>query len=177
MKIVYLGLGSNLGDRTENITFALSLLQSSSFICIEKISSFYETSPVGPKQRSFYNVAVKARTVLNPSDLLLFVKQVERISGRKKTIKWGPRVVDIDILFFDQTVIDIGVISDRKHYLVIPHKEIQNRLFVLIPLCEIAGNFVHPVLKQKISNILQDKSLTLKRQKVRIIAEPYNGKA
>jgi len=169
MKIVYLGLGSNLGDRAENIIFALSILQSSGFVHIDKISSFYETSPVGPKQRSFYNIVIKAKTALSPSDLLLFIKQIERISGREKTIKWGPRVVDIDILFFGQAVIDSRVTSDEKHYLIIPHREIPNRLFVLVPLCEIAENFVHPVLKRKTSNILRDKSLTLKQQKVKII--------
>jgi 2-amino-4-hydroxy-6-hydroxymethyldihydropteridine diphosphokinase len=159
---VYLSLGSNVGDRAENIVSALSFLQSSLSVNVEKISSFYETSPVGPKQRSFYNIVIEAQTDLKPGDLLLFIKRMECILGRKKTIKWGPRVIDIDILFFGRKIIDqIG--------LTVPHKEIQNRLFVLIPLSEIAGDFVHSVLKQKISGILYDKLLTLKRQKVRIV--------
>jgi 2-amino-4-hydroxy-6-hydroxymethyldihydropteridine diphosphokinase len=159
---VYLSLGSNVGDRAENIVSALSFLQSSLSVNIEKISSFYETSPVGPKQRSFYNVVIEVRTDLTPDDLLLFVKQVEYILGRRKTVKWGPRVIDVDILFFGRKIID-------QTGLTVPHKEIQNRLFVLIPLSEIAGDFVHSVLKQKISDILCDKLLTLKCQKVKIM--------
>jgi 2-amino-4-hydroxy-6-hydroxymethyldihydropteridine diphosphokinase len=159
---VYLSLGSNIGDRMENIVSALSFLQSSLSVNVEKISSFYETSAVGPKQRSFYNIVIEVQTDLKPDDLLLFIKQAEYILGRRKTIKWGPRVVDIDILFFGRKIIN-------QTDLTVPHKEIQNRLFVLIPLSEIAGNFVHSVLKQKISDILCDKLLTLKGQKVKII--------
>jgi 2-amino-4-hydroxy-6-hydroxymethyldihydropteridine diphosphokinase len=159
---VYLSLGSNVGDRAKNIIFALSFLQSSLSINIGKISSFYETSPVGPKQRSFYNIVIEVQTDFKPDNLLLFIKQVEHILGRRKTIRWGPRVIDIDILFFCQKIID-------QTGLTVPHKELQNRLFVLIPLSEIASDFVHPVLKQKVSCILYDKSLTLRCQKVKII--------
>jgi 2-amino-4-hydroxy-6-hydroxymethyldihydropteridine diphosphokinase len=159
---VYLSLGSNVGGRAENIISALSFLQSSLSVNIEKISSFYRTSPIGPKQRSFYNIVIEAQTDLEPDDLLLFIKQVEHILGREKAIRWGPRIIDIDILFFSRKIID-------QTNLTVPHKEIENRLFVLVPLNEIAGDFVHPVLKQKISGILYDKSLTLKCQKVKII--------
>lgn len=159
---VYLSLGSNIGNRAENIISAFSFLQSSLFLNIKKISSFYETSPVGPSQKSFYNIVAEAQTDLKPDDLLLLIKQAEYILGRRKTIRWGPRVVDIDILFFGKKIID-------KVNLTIPHKEVQNRLFVLVPLDEIAGNFVHPVLKRKIRTILYDKLLTLKCQKVKII--------
>ncbi|MDR1400827.1 MAG: 2-amino-4-hydroxy-6-hydroxymethyldihydropteridine diphosphokinase [Endomicrobium sp.] len=166
---IYLSLGSNIGDRVGNMLFASSLLQSSGLVDINKMSSFYETSPVGPKQRNFYNIVVKVQTNLNPTELLMLIKHVENISGRKKTIRWGPRIIDIDILFFGRKIVDIDVIPGVKHNLFIPHRRLQSRLFVLIPLCEIAGNFVHPVLKQKISDILHDKSLTLKHQKTRII--------
>jgi len=169
MKSVYLSLGSNVGNRVENIVFALSFLQSSGFVNIKRISSFYETSPVGPKQKNFCNIAVKAQTDLTPSELLLFIKHIERVSGRKKTVKWGPRVIDIDILFFGREIIDVQATAEAKFGLVIPHVEIQNRLFVLVPLCEIAADFVHPVFKRKISDIARDKSLTLKCQKVRIM--------
>jgi 2-amino-4-hydroxy-6-hydroxymethyldihydropteridine diphosphokinase len=159
---VYLSLGSNVGDRAENIVSALSFLQSNLSVDVEKISSFYETSSVGPKQRSFYNIVIEAQTDLKLDDLLLFIKRVEYILGRRNTIKWGPRIIDIDILFFGRKIID-------QTGLTVPHKEMQNRLFVLIPLSEIAGDFVHPVLKRKISSILCDKLLTLKCQKVRIM--------
>ncbi|GMO67771.1 MAG: 2-amino-4-hydroxy-6-hydroxymethyldihydropteridine diphosphokinase [Endomicrobiia bacterium] len=169
MKNIYLSLGSNIGDRTENIIFALSLLQSSEFIDIKGVSSFYETSPVGPKQRNFYNIVAKAQTDLSSTELLILIKHIEDISGREKTIKWGPRVVDIDILFFGREIVNIEVVPGTKLNLFIPHRELQNRLFVLIPLCEMAGNFVHPVLRCKISDILHDKSLTLRYQKVKIV--------
>jgi 2-amino-4-hydroxy-6-hydroxymethyldihydropteridine diphosphokinase len=148
--VIYLGLGSNIGDRAENIISALSFLQSSNFVKIKKISSFYETSPIGPKQRKFYNIAIRAITPLNPQGLLSLIKQIEKLIGRKKTLRWGPRVIDIDILFFKNIII-------TEKNLVIPHKEIQNRFFVLVSLNEIAGDFVCPLSNKKISVILNEK--------------------
>ncbi len=159
---VYLGLGSNVGDRAENISLALSFLQSSGFVDIKKMSHFYETSPIGLKQRNFYNSVVKAKTNLNPKDLLSLIKQTEKIIGRVRTLHWGPRVIDIDILFFNSRILS-------NKFLTIPHKEIQNRLFALIPLAKIAENFLHPILKQKIGCILNEKLLTLRCQKVKIL--------
>jgi 2-amino-4-hydroxy-6-hydroxymethyldihydropteridine diphosphokinase len=160
--VIYLGLGSNIGNRVENIIFALSVLQSSSFISIKKISSFYETYPIGPKQRKFCNIAVKVNTSLNPHDLLSIIKQTEKLMGRKKFFHWGPRIIDIDILFFNRTVI-----AEKK--LIVPHKEIQNRLFVLSPLNEISKSFICPILNKKIGTILSEKLLTLSCQKVKIL--------
>jgi 2-amino-4-hydroxy-6-hydroxymethyldihydropteridine diphosphokinase len=159
---IYLGLGSNIGNRLENILSTLSFIQSSLLIKIVKLSSLYETTPVGPAQKSFYNIILKAKTNLHPYDLLFFLKQLEQILGRKKTIKWGPRIIDIDILFFGNKVFNNSLLS-------IPHKELQNRLFVLIPLNEIAKNLVHPTLNKTIHVILKEKLLTLKQQKVKII--------
>lgn len=159
---IYLSLGSNIGDRAENIISALSFLRSSNFVDIKEISSFYETSHIGPKQKSFYNIVAMAKTNLNPQDLLSLIKQIEKIMGRVKTLHLGPRIIDMDILFFNKNII-------AKKYLTIPHKEIQNRLFVLIPLVEIAESFVHPTLKQKIGDILNEKLLTLRCQKVKIL--------
>ncbi|WP_158408998.1 2-amino-4-hydroxy-6-hydroxymethyldihydropteridine diphosphokinase [Endomicrobium proavitum] len=168
---IFLGLGSNIGDRAENIISALSILQSSGFVNIQKISSFYETSAVGPKQRKFYNVVVQAQTNLTPQNLLTLVKQTEVILGRKPSGKWLPRVIDIDILFYGRSVINSQLsILNSQLPLIVPHKEIEHRLFVLIPLAEIAPNFVHPVLNRKINNILKINSLTLLNQKVRITA-------
>jgi 2-amino-4-hydroxy-6-hydroxymethyldihydropteridine diphosphokinase len=160
--VIYLGLGSNIGNRIENIIFALSVLQSSGFVNIKKISSFYETLPIGPKQRKFYNIAVKANTSLNPHDLLSIIKQTEKLMGRKKTLYWGPRVIDVDILFFNHIVI-------AEKNLIVPHKEIQNRLFVLVPLNEISKNFICPISNKKIGAILNEKLLTLRCQKVKIL--------
>ncbi|MDR2427935.1 MAG: 2-amino-4-hydroxy-6-hydroxymethyldihydropteridine diphosphokinase [Endomicrobium sp.] len=160
--VIYLGLGSNIGNRVENIIFALSVLQSSGFVNIKKISSFYETSPICPKQRKFYNIVVKANTSLNPHDLLSIIKQTEELMGRKKTIHWGPRVIDVDILFFNRIVI-------AEKNLIVPHKQIQNRLFVLAPLNEISKNFICPISNKKIGVILNKALLTLRCQKVKIL--------
>ncbi len=161
---IFLSLGSNIGDRGENILSALSFLQSSGYVDICKISSFYETSAVGPRQKSFYNIAVKATTALKPQDLLLLVKRAEEILGRKKSKRWGRRLIDIDILFFGSKTV-------KTKNLVIPHKEVQNRLFALVPLSEIAANFIHPLLNRKINMILKNNLLTLKEQKVKIVAK------
>ncbi|MCL1971802.1 MAG: 2-amino-4-hydroxy-6-hydroxymethyldihydropteridine diphosphokinase [Endomicrobia bacterium] len=170
---IYLSLGSNIGDRAENILSALSFLQSSGFVEIKKISSFYETSAVGPKQRDFYNIAVEAGTQISPYGLLALIKHGEFLLGRKKSKnakRWGPRLIDIDILFFGNKIIGKDSFAARLDSdLILPHKEIQNRLFVLYPLNEIAADFVHPVLNRKINAILKKNRLTLKNQKVRII--------
>jgi len=186
---IYLGIGSNVGDRAENIMSALSFLQSSGLAVVRKISSFYETSPVGPKQRNFYNAVAEAETSLTPQELLVLVKEAERLLGRKASKHWGPRLIDIDILFYGDKVIkseEWRVKSEdtaRKKScfistlhsplftlpLEIPHKEIQNRLFVLSPLNEIAPSLIHPTLNRKINAILHEKLLTLADQKVKII--------
>jgi 2-amino-4-hydroxy-6-hydroxymethyldihydropteridine diphosphokinase len=163
-KEIYLGLGSNIGDRAENIISALSLLQSSGYVEIEKISSFYETSPIGPKQRNFCNIAAKAKTGLLPKALLVLIKQAEAILGRKPSRRWGKRTIDIDILFYASKVVNF------QFSLTVPHKEIENRLFVLAPLNEIAPDFKHPVLNKRIGVILKNKLSALMQngQKVRI---------
>ena len=159
---IYLSIGSNLGDRAENIISALSVLKSSGHTEIKKISSFYETSPVGPGQNNFYNIVLKAETHLTPEELLVFIKLAETVLGRKKTKRWGPRIIDIDILLYGDTVL-----NTKK--LTIPHQEMRNRLFVLIPLAEIAGGVVYPILNRKINHILKNNLLTHKDQKVKII--------
>ncbi|MDR1928806.1 MAG: 2-amino-4-hydroxy-6-hydroxymethyldihydropteridine diphosphokinase [Endomicrobium sp.] len=159
--VAYLGLGSNIGNRIKNIFYALSFLRDNSFISINDISSFYETSPVGYKQKYFYNAVIKVYVNIEPHDLLLYVKQIEYTLGRKKKLRWGPRIIDIDILFFGNRIInDIN--------LTIPHKEIENRLFVLIPLNEISSNFVHPILNKKISDILINRLQILRYQNQKI---------
>jgi 2-amino-4-hydroxy-6-hydroxymethyldihydropteridine diphosphokinase len=159
---VRLSLGSNIGDKKENILSALSLMQSSSFINIKKISNLYKTSPVGKKQSDFCNAVVKAKTNLNPQKLLPLIKSIEFGLGRKKTFRRGPRIIDIDILFFNNKIIN-------SKLLVIPHKEICNRLFVLVPLCEIDKKLKHPILNSSIKQILQDNLLRLKKQKIKLI--------
>jgi len=143
--IVYLSLGSNIGNRKRNLDLALNCLEQN---CLEKlkISSLYETEPVGPKQRKFYNIAGKFTTILKPQELLKVVKSIEEKLGRKKTYHWGPRVIDIDILFYGKQII-------KSDNLIIPHKEIQNRAFVLVPLKEIAPTLIHPVYHKTITTL------------------------
>ena len=148
MTTIYLSLGSNIGNRMKNIENALDELEKYNIKKI-KISSFYETEPIGPKQRKFYNIAGKFKTVLEPLELLAVLKAIEKKLGRKKTFRWGPRIIDIDILFYGNQIIEIK-------FLTIPHKEIPNRAFVLVPMREIAPNFIHPKIHKKISTIYRE---------------------
>lgn len=145
MTTIYLSLGSNIGNRKKNLEKALTELDKSNIKEI-KISSFYETEPVGPKQRNFYNIAGKFKTNLKPQELLKTVKQIEEKLGRIKTYHWGPRLIDIDILFYGKQIV-------KTKNLIIPHKEIINRSFVLVPMNEIAPNFVHPANHKTIKTL------------------------
>lgn len=134
--VIYLSFGSNIGNRRKHIEDAVCELNKNN-IKKEKISSLYETVPVGPKQRNFYNLVGKFKTDLSPEQLLKTLKNTEKKLGRKKTFRWGPRIVDVDILFYGSRII-------KSKKLTIPHKEITNRLFVLRPLNEISKNYIHP---------------------------------
>ncbi len=147
MTIIYLSIGSNIGDRRKNVELSLNELERNGINAI-KVSSFYETEPVGPKQRNFYNIVGKFRTNLRPTTLLKTLKQIEKNLGRKKTYRWGPRVIDIDILFYGNEIVE-------TKELIIPHKEIANRVFVLVPMKEIAPDFIHPKIHKKIKTILK----------------------
>ncbi len=146
---VYLGLGSNLGDREANLRYALELLGRG--IALERTSSLYDTEPWGYEdQPRFLNCVCEGRTSLQPSALLAAVKEVERTVGRGPTspdIRWGPRIVDVDILFYGQQVI-------REPALEVPHPRLAERAFVLVPLAEIAPAHLHPVLKLTVAELL-----------------------
>ncbi|MCD6134503.1 MAG: 2-amino-4-hydroxy-6-hydroxymethyldihydropteridine diphosphokinase [Candidatus Omnitrophica bacterium] len=138
MEEAFLGVGSNLGKRKENIERALELLGSNPQIVIEKISSFIETLPQGgPPQGKFINAVVKIRTSLAPYELLLFLQEIEKRLGRKREERWGPRPIDLDILIYGRKKI-------AYPYLQIPHPRLQEREFVLGPLSEI-----EPAWKEK----------------------------
>ena len=132
MSIVYLGLGSNLGDRAKNIHEAVRLLNETGVRPI-KLSSIIETDPVGgPPQGLFLNAALKAETELSPSALLKAIHAVELLLGRVRTVKDGPRTIDVDILIYDDLTLDTPE-------LVIPHPRMREREFVMRPLREIKG--------------------------------------
>lgn len=152
MSIVYFSVGSNIGNKKNNLKVALKLLKKNK-IKIIKISSIYKTEPVGCKnQPYFYNICIKAKTNLKPIDLLYKLKKIEKQMCRKKTIKWGPRIIDIDILFYN------NIILINKN-LKIPHPEIEKRKFVLIPLYEMEKNLYHPIKNLTISDIIKKKKL------------------
>ena len=129
----YLGIGSNLGDRSVNIKESIRYLKLIPRISVKKASSFYETLACGgPRnQPKYLNAAVKIRTSLTPSDLLKKLKNIELKLKRRKSVRWGPRTIDLDILFYG----DLVLASDK---LTIPHSLLHKRIFVLKPLCEIA---------------------------------------
>jgi len=131
MVVCYLGIGSNLGNRRNNIKKALDYLAKTRGIKIEKISRIYETEPVGgPAQGKFLNAAIKIKTSLTPQLLLKTIKNIEMDLGRRKTVRFGPREMDLDILLYGNKII-------KKRGLLIPHPRMFKREFVLRPLREI----------------------------------------
>lgn len=136
--IAYLGIGSNLGNRAKNIEKALKILNESSHVVINMVSSLYETEPVGYKDQGwFLNGAVEIETDLFPQELLVLLKEIESELGRKSTIHWGPRTIDLDILLY-------GDSKFQNDHLSIPHPSLSERAFVLIPLTEIAPQAIIP---------------------------------
>lgn len=139
---VYLALGSNLGDKQKNMDDAVALLQAEQKILVEKVSKFIITEPMGEvEQDDFLNGAVKIKTLLSPLDLLSTINAIEKKLGRTRTIHWGPRTIDIDILLYDDLV-------TQTETLTIPHYGMHEREFVLKPLCEISPTAFHPLLNQ-----------------------------
>ena len=151
MPMVFLGLGSNIGNKEDHINKALTFI--SELYTVKKISHLYLTEPVGNiKQDWFLNCVVEIQTDIDPKKLLSSFKSIERKLGRTKTEKNGPRTIDIDILFYGDHIV-------KTKNLVIPHPLIQERLFVLQPMMDINPDFVHPVFKKSIHELYQRSSL------------------
>ena len=138
MHTIYFGLGSNLGNKEENLYAAMSEIDEQ-IGEVTAVSTFYTTTPVGyAEQPDFYNAACKASTDLTPREVLEKVETIMRDMGRIRNISNGPRVIDIDILLYDDVVMEEGG-------LIIPHPRMTERKFVLEPLCEVGEDAVHPV--------------------------------
>ena len=152
MSVVYIGIGSNIGDRVGYVQQAYRLLNDIDKIDIKKSSSLYETEPYGYKEQNwFINAVIQVETNLEPLKLLMECQRIEKQLGRIKhpdAPQWGPRTLDLDILFYDNMIIS----SDR---LMIPHPGVDQRACVLVPLLEIAPDFVHPTLNTSISEIYE----------------------
>ncbi|HDY68953.1 MAG TPA: 2-amino-4-hydroxy-6-hydroxymethyldihydropteridine diphosphokinase [Candidatus Scalindua sp.] len=157
MRKVYVGLGSNLGNRKKYLVSAIARIDSCGEICVVNKSSFYETKPVGgPPQPDYVNCVIELDTEIEPQSLLEEFKGIELELGRKPGTRWGPRVIDIDILLYGSKVI-----NDSN--LKIPHESMHKRIFVLEPLCEISPDFKHPVLRKTIFELLKDLKVPKKR--------------
>lgn len=144
-KVVYLSLGSNVGDRETNLKTAIARLRAVGDVLA--VSSFYETEPVEfTAQPWFLNCAVKLDTVKMPKQLLQGILEVEQQMGRRRLQKKGPRTIDIDILLFGNSIVDTGGLT-------IPHPALQERRFVLEPLAEIAAEARHPIFKRTIREL------------------------
>jgi len=144
--VAFLALGSNIGDRLANLRAAIQALEPE--VNPTECSPVYETPPWGyTGQPKFLNQVVMAETDLSPADLLVYLKDIETGLGREKSFRYGPRLIDLDILFYDHQVID-------SPPLTIPHPRMQNRGFVLLPLVDLAPDFKHPVLGMRMQDLL-----------------------
>jgi 2-amino-4-hydroxy-6-hydroxymethyldihydropteridine diphosphokinase len=144
--LIYISLGTNLGDRMVNLRLARAALPPDIQVIV--YSSIYETEPWGyPDQPSFLNQVVKAQTSLSAPALLAALKVIERNLGRRPTFRYGPRLIDLDILLYGTLVLDTPMLT-------IPHPRLMERAFVLVPLAELSPDLVHPILGKTIREVL-----------------------
>lgn len=163
MPTAYLGLGSNKGERISFIETAITEIAGIEKTKLIRTSSVYETEPWGIKgQGDYLNSAAEIRTDLSAEELLRALKGIESRIGRTVTAKWSEREIDIDLLFYGNDVLN----NETIH---VPHAEIENRKFVLIPMNELAPDLIHPVLNRSISELLLETSDDLKVMKYSLI--------
>jgi dihydroneopterin aldolase/2-amino-4-hydroxy-6-hydroxymethyldihydropteridine diphosphokinase len=146
----YIGIGSNLESPAENCLKAIEHLQAHSEVTLIARSCLYQSEPFGiTDQNWFVNCAVQLTTALSPEELLQECLSIEQKMGRTRSEKWGPRIIDLDILFYDDLIL-------KQERLEIPHPGIVERSFVLAPMCEIAPEFIHPELKKSAQTLLTE---------------------
>lgn len=146
---VYLAVGSNMGEKEKYIRQAIASLDAHSEIVVEKVSEMLVTKPYGGvEQDDFVNGALQIRTLLTPQELLDELHGIEAEAGRERLVHWGPRTLDLDIIFYDKLIYE-------SEDLIIPHVDMENRYFVLKPLSELAANYRHPILQKTVTQLLQ----------------------
>ena len=149
MSKVWIALGSNMGEGRKNLDLAIKMMNERG-VLVEKVSTYIETEPYGyTEQDNFVNAVCIAETKLGPRELLEVLLKIELDMGRVRIIKWGPRIIDLDILFYEDLIID-------EEDLKVPHIEIQKRSFVLEPMNEISPDKIHPVFKKTVHQLLLD---------------------
>lgn len=147
---VFIALGSNMGDKLGYLERAVSNLQEDSHFRNMKVSDYIETAPYGGvEQGDFLNGVLEAETLYSPERLLVRLQKEEQLAGRKREVHWGPRTLDLDILFYDELIL-------MKKELTIPHPDMKNRLFVLEPLATLAPHYVHPVYRRSVGELLAE---------------------
>ena len=161
--LVFLALGSNIGNSYEILNQAIFYFQESGMLDIIKVSSFYLTEPWGiTNQNWFYNLVIEAATDCSQYELITFAKTIEIYLGRLHRPKWQEREIDIDLLFYENLIL-------QNPKITIPHPQIENRKFVLVPMAEIAPKFVHPILNLSIHEILlncKDTSRVIRKDEI-----------
>ena len=149
MKDIFLGLGSNVGDREDYLRKAISILGDREDIQLNRISSIYETEPWGKTNQDFFlNQVAEIETELDPWELMAICQEIEKSLGREKNEKWGPRIIDIDLLLFGEQIVD-------EENLQVPHPRLSERWFVLIPLNEVASLMMIPGSGQTVQEALE----------------------
>lgn len=147
---VYLAMGSNMGDKEAYIKDAVRKIEENTECRVKRVSDLIVTEPYGyTDQEEFLNGAMQIETLMSPRRLLSFLHKIEEEADRKRVVRWGPRTLDLDILLFDKEIID-------SEELTVPHADMCNREFVLIPLSQIAGYVRHPIVSKTIAELLQE---------------------
>ncbi|MCW6053973.1 2-amino-4-hydroxy-6-hydroxymethyldihydropteridine diphosphokinase [Lyngbya sp. CCAP 1446/10] len=143
-----IALGSNLGDSLATLKSAIATLNNTPEITVNSYSSWYQTAPVGPPQPDYINACAILEVALEPEQLLATLLEIEIKFNRIRREKWGPRTLDLDLLLYDDLILDTPTLT-------LPHPRMTERAFVLVPLAEIAPDWVHPVTKSAIAQLLQ----------------------
>ncbi|WP_010309033.1 2-amino-4-hydroxy-6-hydroxymethyldihydropteridine diphosphokinase [Kurthia senegalensis] len=150
MVTAYISLGSNMGDKEQALQHAVQLLQKNEYVNVTKVSSIYDTDPVGYEDQDvFLNIVIEVETTLSAQQLLVTCQEIEQQLKRVRIIRWGPRTIDLDILLYNHENIETET-------LIVPHPRMHERAFVLVPLMEIAKDAVLPTTERTVASYLEE---------------------